>query len=155
MVEEEYFRNSSVTIWNNTQNDTLNCLEFKFHKNVVDWAGYLCIVYLYIHSIFQLAFDTVEHYELFFKAEHSWMGKTPKGRKKAVVHVFFYRITQTVLYIILLVTLTCRLLRVYFDYDIPIGFDNFSSTINTFLSILQSAQLLPAVGHFVVALQRL
>ena len=154
MLEEEHFRNSSETISNNT----LTCMQAKLQPYAPGRVGYIFIAYLYVHSITQLAYDMFEHYELFFKAEHQWMGKTPKGRKRPVTHVFFYRITQTLLYITIIATLTCRLLRVHSGFNIPLEFDNFVSTFISFLitwSMMQFVQLLPSIGHFTVALQRL
>ena len=156
IMEEEYFRNLNDTEINYTQGI---CAQDKFGSVISRRAVYyIFIMYLYVHCVVQLVYDTVEHYTLFFRAELRWMGRTPRGRKNSIVHVLFYRVSQTLLYFTVIISLTLRLLRLHLDYEIPPNFDAIVTILMTFWltwSILQFVQLLPGVGHFMVALQRL
>ena len=154
-MEEEYFRNLKETPINQTQRA---CMEDKFDSFVSKRAVYVFLMYLFIHCVVQLVYDTVEHYTFFFRADLRWMGYTPLGRKTSIVHIFFYRVSQTLLYITVIICFTFRLLRLHLDYELPPNFDAFAALLITFWlswSILQFLQLLPGVGHFAVALQRL
>ena len=155
IMEEEYFHNLNGTSTNLTQG---TCTQDKFSSFISRRVVYIFIIYLYIHCVVQLVYDTIEHYTLFFRAEHRWIGRTPRGRKNSIVHVLFYRISQTLLYITVIMGLTFRLLRLHLNYELPPNFDAFALILITFWltwSMLQFVQLLPGVGHFVVALQRL
>ena len=155
VMEEEYFYNLNETSINLTQG---TCTQDKFGSFISRRVVYIFIFYLYTQCVVQLVYDTIEHYTLFFRPELRWMGRTPLGRKNSIVHIMFYRISQTLLYITIILFLTLRLLRLHLDYKLPPNFDAFASIWVTFWltwSILQFVQLLPGVGHFVVALQRL
>ena len=155
IMEEEYFRNLNGTANNVTRGI---CSQDKFGPFISRKAVYVFIAYLYVYCVLQLVYDAVEHYTLFFRAELRWMGRTPRGNKNSIVHVLFYRLSQTLLYITVIICLTLRLSRLHLDYEISPNFDAFATILMTFWltwSILQFVQLLPGVGHFIVALQRL
>lgn len=119
--------------------------------------GYFCVAYCIVYSASMIVFDVVENYYIYFKNSRMLI-ETPKGRKRHTVHIIFYRFSQFVLYVIVLINLVVRWLRLRAILFVPPLFDNVSYLIILFCftwSMMQFIQLLPVVGPFTVSLQRM
>ncbi len=118
--------------------------------------GYLFVYFCCVYSSFVLVFDILEFYEIMIS--HRELARTPKGHKNCVVYFVFYRVNQMILHLAVLLNFTVRLLRLHFEFDIDIIFDDIFYTmiaISIVWSYMEFIQLLPVVGHFTVALQRM
>ena len=96
LLEEDYFKNSTETPVNVTLE---SCTQGYFGHFNLRSGNNVLMALIFLHSLTQLVYDTVEYYHLFIRADLRWMGSTPRGRKNPIVHIYFYRISQnTIVY---------------------------------------------------------
>ena len=129
------------------------------HENAYTRNFYGILIYVMVHSSVSLLVNLWETCILFNCTKKGlWILGTPSGCKNTVVHYRFYKINQLFLYALLLCMLSIRYLRLYDLIKVPFAFDDFCFvwfSLSLTWSILQFVQLLPVVGHFIVALQRM
>lgn len=147
---------SSVNSRNLENGTTSACLgsPLQSHKTL----GWFCVFYCFVHCSVQLVLDVVEWCHLMQNPAVRWMDKTPKGKKQTVVHIKFYKATQVLLYIAILVNFTLRLLRIRSSFHPTVLLDNLSHafiSIAFLWSLLIFFPFLHKIGHFTVVMQRL
>ena len=157
-LEEQYIQQMANPIVNGTVNMTESCIGSTYGTYDMGKGNCIFIGFCYFHCILQLVYDRVENCFLFQDRRAKWLDWTPKGRKKSIVHIEFYREVQFALYIFVIANLTCRMYRLCTTYQISFLFDHITYTLITFAliwSLLQFTQFLPGIGHFTVVMQRL
>lgn len=131
--------------------------EYMHHlsENVV----FAIVLLTWIYSLFGLFLGGFEMCFVFCGSEKiAWSRNTPNKKKTTIAHFRFYKTNQLFLYSLVCVNFLVRFMRLQNIVTIPFTFDHlcfvlFSSCL--VWSIMQFVQLLPKVGYFVVALQRM
>ncbi len=153
--KEEYMY--SINIHSNSSLANSSCLYEHTTSFLGDNSmGYFCVYFCCVFSAFVLVFDIAEFYEIMIS--HRELSKTPKGHKNCVVYFAFYRVNQMILHLSVLLNFTFRLLRLNFEFNINVILDDIFYTMiamGIVWSCMEFIQLLPVVGHFTVALQRM
>ena len=116
----------------------------------------ILVVYLTIHSSVALAFEFREIWNGLFS--RAWILHLPDRKKDLILHYWFYRVTQTILHIFVILNVFIRITRHLGLIDIPFLMDNFlylGLAICMGWSVLFFLQLVPKVSHFAIVLQRM
>ncbi len=114
------------------------------------------VIYLTLHSSVALAFEFREICNGFFS--RAWIYHLPDRKKQLILHYWFYRVTQTILHIFVILNVFIRITRHLGLIDVPILMDNFlylGLAICMGWSVLFFLQLVPKVSHFAIVLQRM
>ena len=147
--EELYLKDKNVSTGNGT------CLDLDGNATG-SWGMVMSVL---VYSVGSLGLNVLEMwYFVWTSRPNAWTLRTPNGSRNAVAHFLFYRFNQIFLHIIIVCNFIVRSLRIFDLVTISFTFDNityvlFSSSLAW--SIMQFVQLLPGIGCFIVALQRM
>lgn len=111
--------------------------------------------YLMFHSFIVVCFDIFESFD-FMCTKKKHVLQTPRGLKRPIVNYGFYRISQFFQSFMLLLNITSRNTSTFTNNQMPRTIENLfyiNITLSIVWSFLFFVQLLPWIGHFVIAVQ--
>ena len=154
--EEDILKSNVLNCTSNTSSVVQTCIEkiSPLDQQMYPY-GYVFVAYTFLHALLGLAW----HFHELVTFHRHLISLGMKGLPKGTVISFrFYRFVQVILYILTLINLTVRIIRVEAGYNIQVIFDDlcYLCLATTFVwSALQFVQLLPAIGPFALALQHM
>ena len=141
---------SNTSSNNSFETNSTDC-NVSFVSDIDDTTSIVFLMYMLLHSGFVILFDILEYIMLIPKTKFV---KMPKGWKQPCLTYGFYRQIQFFQAVFIVTRQVCRLLAVLHITSFPVLVDNvlyIFITMSQVWSFLFFAQLLPWIGHFVIA----
>ncbi len=159
LQKEETILKSGWTNMNNTSTNAMNlsCIEgvSQLDESLYP-SGYGFVAYTMTYAICALTWHLYDFVAAWRMSPFHL--KYFREKKNMVINFPFFRYVQILLYTLVLVNLTVRIIRIEMDITISVHFDNFCYFYLSFTyiwSMLQFVQLLPVLGPFTYALQHM
>ena len=152
-----------ITVFNGLNNTNESCLSKSWQLQTSNFTVVLAIgIYLLVHSGIAIANDFIEWFAtctviLQHKTVFKERLKTPRGKKKSMSNYFQLWLIQFILYLLVIGSITVRLLRYKFDigiYLIANRLVNMMILGTTLASVFYFFQLVPNVGTYAVMTNR-
>ena len=117
----------------------------------------VAIITLIVLTTFALLYDLYDMVRL-YRLNTRWMGKYTPMKGQRVVHYVFYRVLEAILNVVLLVMCLNKIIWHHWGHHLPIYLGQMlfvTMTCCSVWSLLFFAQLMPVVGTYVMATQRM